>query len=93
MITYKRPHIDEDLLIPTDDEREEYSEDETKTSGIPSRNIRKVIFPKLGLHSNHYYDMIDWETELKTEPPLSPSLTDDEVLHTRKKPLNVPKWP
>ena len=41
----------------------------------------------------NYYLMIDWHTELKTQPPFLTSLSDEEVLHILEEPLNVPKWP
>ena len=37
--------------------------------------------------------MIDWDTELKTEPPFSISLSDEKVLGVLEKPLSVPKCP
>ena len=89
----ERPHIDEDFLIPTDDEAEEDTEVIEKTHDMPSKNIRKVIIPKLKFHATNYHHMIDWDTELKTEPPFLTSLSDEEVLGILEKPLSVPKWP
>ena len=60
---------------------------------MPSKNIRKVILPKLKFHATNYHHMIDWDTELKTEPPFLTSLSDEEVLGILEKPLSVPKWP
>ena len=37
--------------------------------------------------------MIDWDTELKTEPPFLTSLSDEKVLGVLEKPLSVPKLP
>ena len=37
--------------------------------------------------------MIDWDTELKTEPLFLTSLSDEEVLGILEKPLSVSKWP
>ena len=37
--------------------------------------------------------MIDWDTELKIEPPFLTSLSDEEALGILEKPLSVPKWP
>ena len=50
----ERSHIDEDLLIPTDDEAEEDIEAIEKTYDMPSKNIRKVIPPKLKFHTTNY---------------------------------------
>ena len=88
----ERPHIDEDFLIPTNDEAEEDTEVIEKTHDMPSKNIRKVILPKLKFHAMNYH-MIDWDTGLKTEPPFLTSLSDEKVLGILEKPLSVPKWP
>ena len=89
----ERPHFDEDFFIPTDDEAEEDTEAIEKTHDMPSKNIRKVILPKLKFHATNYHHMIDWDTELNTEPPFLTSLSDEEVLGILEKPLSVPKWP
>ena len=89
----ERPDIDKDFLIPTNDEAEEDREAIEKTHDNPSKNIRKVIIPKLKFHATNYHHMIDWDTELKTEPPFLTSLSDEEVLGILEKPLSVPKWP
>ena len=88
-----RPHIDKDFLMPTDDEAEEDTEVIEKTHDMPFKNIRKVILPKLKFYATNYHHMIDWDTELKTEPPFLTSLSDEEVLGILEKPLSVPKWP
>ena len=86
----ERPHIDEDFLIPTDDEAEEDTEAIEKTH---DKNIRKVIIPKLKFHATNYRHMIHWDTELKTEPLFLTSLSDEEVFGILEKPLSVLKWP
>ena len=60
--------LDEDFLIPTDDEVEEDTEAIEKTRDMPSKNIKKVIFSKLKFHATNYHHKIDWDTKLKTEP-------------------------
>ena len=89
----ERPHINEDFLISTDDEAEEDIEVIEKTHNMPSKNIRKIIIPKLKFHATNYHHIIDWDTELKTEPLFLTFLSDEEVLGILKKPLSVPKWP
>ena len=89
----ERPHINEDFLISTDDEAEEDIEVIEKTHNVPSKNIRKIIIPKLKFHATNYHHIIDWDTELKTEPLFLTFLSDEEVLGILKKPLSVPKWP
>ena len=49
----ERSHIDEDLLIPTDEAKEDIEAIE-KTYDMPSKNIRKVIPPKLKFHAMNY---------------------------------------
>ena len=55
----ERSHIDEDFLIPTDDKAKEDTEAIEKTSKMPSKNIRKVIIPKLKFHATNYHHTID----------------------------------
>ena len=75
----EKPHIDEDLLIPTDDEVEKDTEAIEKTHDMFSKNIRKVILPNLKFYATNYHHMIDWDTELKTKPPFLTSLSIEEV--------------
>ena len=72
------PHIDKDFLILTDDEAEENTKAIEKTHDMPSKNIRKVILPKLKFNATNYHHMIDWDTELKTEPPFLTSLSNEK---------------
>ena len=37
--------------------------------------------------------MIEWDYELKTQPPFLTSVSDEEVLCILEEPLNVPKQP
>ena len=85
--------IDEDLFLPTNDEAEEDTETIEKTHDMPSMNIKKVILPKLKFHATNYRHMIDWDTELKTEPPFVTSLSDEKILGILEKSLSVSKWP
>ena len=55
----ERPHIEEDLLIPTNDEAEEDTEVIQKTYDMPSKNFRKIILPKLNFHALNCHNMID----------------------------------
>ena len=81
----ERPHIDEDFFIPTDDKAEEDTEAIEKTHEMPSKSIRKVILPKLKFHTTNYHHMIDWDTELKTDPSFLTSLSNEKVLGILKK--------
>ena len=62
----ERPHIDEDLLIPTYIDAEEDTEAIQKTHDLPFKNIRKAILPKLKFHAMNYHHMINSDTKLKT---------------------------
>ena len=55
----ERLHIDKDFLIPTDDEAEEDTKVIEKTHDMLSKNIRKVILPKLKFDTTNYHHMID----------------------------------
>ena len=88
----KGPTLIKIFFITTDDEAEKDKEPLEKTHDMPSKNIRKVILPKLKFHTANYHHMIDWDTELKTEPPFLTSLSDEEVLGILEKPLSVLKW-
>ena len=66
----------------TDGDKVDEDADATeKSCEKASKNIRKVILPKLKFHATNYYHMIDWDTKLKTQLPLLTSLSDEEVLH------------
>ena len=86
------PHIDEDFFISTDDEAKEDTEAIEKTHNMPFKNIRKVILPELKFHATNYPHRIDWDTELKTDPPFLTFPSDEKVLGILEKPLSVPKW-
>ena len=55
----EKRHIDEDFLVPTDDEAEEDTEAIEKTHGMHSKNIRKVILSKQKFYATNYHHMID----------------------------------
>ena len=65
----ERPNIDEELLIPTDDEVNEDADATKKSRQNGAKTLQKVILPKLKFYATNYYDMIDRDTELKTQPP------------------------
>ena len=61
----------------------------TPSTGRPVRPFRA---PTLLYDADTYHDIIDWEKETLTEPPLTYSLTDDELKHIVEEPLNVPPY-
>ena len=62
-----------------------------KTPG-PIRPIRPFKVPTLLYNADTYHEIIDWEKETLTEPPLTYCLTDDELMHIAEEPLNVPPY-
>ena len=89
----ERFNIDEELLIPTEDKVDEDADATEKSCEKTSKIIKKVILPKLMFHATNYYNMIDWDTELETQPPFLTSQSDEVVLRILEEPLSVPKWP
>ena len=61
---------------------------------VPStgRPVRPFKAPKLLYDADTYHDIIDWEKETLTEPPLTYNLSDDELVHIVEEPLNVPPY-
>ena len=55
-----------------------------KTNNLPSKNIRKIIFPKLKFEAIDYHHVIDWDSELKIEPPFLASLSDEKFYECLK---------
>jgi hypothetical protein len=86
--------VDEELLIRTDDEEnEENSEISNEIPAPISGNVRKVVLPKIKFQAKSYHTMINWETELKSEPPYIAALTNEQLISILDTPLDVPKWP
>ena len=78
--------VDENLVMYTDDEEEE---EENEEEIELDRSFRKVHVPKLKWHT---YPMIDWKKELKTEPPFTSKLTDEQLIQILETTLQVPRW-
>lgn len=49
--------------------------------------------PKLLFKANFYFDMVDWEKEAKSEPPLTQDLSEKELLDVIETPLLLPHYP
>ena len=54
---------------------------------------KKFLPPHLNIEATDYVDMIDWDIEQKTEPPLTMKLSREEIISARKQPLILPKYP
>ena len=86
--------VDEDLLTLTDDESmSDENESFTEDTVSCDKSIRKVHVPDLKFQAHTYHSMIDWQKELRTEPPFISRLSDTELLGILETPLCVPKWP
>ena len=57
---------------------------------VADRSIRQVHIPRLRFQCRSYPKMVDWNKELKTEPPLISRLSDDEVTRILDNPLELP---
>jgi hypothetical protein len=60
-------------------------------SSIP--HPRQFRPPKLLFEANYYFDMVDWEKDAKTEPPLTQDLSEKELLDVIATPLKLPHYP
>ena len=55
----------------------------------PGRHVRSFKVPELLYNATSYHELIDWEKETLTEPPLTYSLTDDMLKKINDEPFNV----
>lgn len=49
--------------------------------------------PRINFSAAHYYEMIDWDNETVTPPPILESFTDDDLLKAIDHPLPISKIP
>ena len=84
---------DDDNEIDDEDEDEAFKLDPFEKKALSSSNIRKFIIPKINFDAQTYAELIDWESAKLTEPPLTSSLTEAEVMSFKESPYNVPKYP
>ena len=49
--------------------------------------------PKINFKATDYPDLIDWENAVFSEPPMTMSLTNEEILGFVNEPLIVPDYP
>ena len=55
--------------------------------------ISTFLLPFFLFKATIYIDLIDWEVEQKTEPPLTMSLSDAVILSALEKPLTLASYP
>jgi hypothetical protein len=58
-----------------------------------SCGVRQFKVPELLFDAADWNDIISWENSTLTEPPLTRSLTDDQILQIKEKPLVIRKYP
>ena len=82
------------------DDDNECSDDETPFTLEPSEKfaienakVRKFKVPKINFLAQSYIELIDWEDTALSEPPLTLSKTNEELLAYKESPLVVPKYP
>ena len=57
------------------------------------RTMRQYIIPEINFEASSYPEMIDWEVSKLSEPPLTLSLSNDEILAFKSTPMAVPNLP
>ena len=60
---------------------------------ITAATVSKYRLPKVNFQAETYVDLIDWEAECLSEPPLTWNKTDEEILSFKETPFAVPKYP
>ena len=59
----------------------------------PQEDVRPFKLPVINFAATHYTELLDWEKELVTEPPLTANLTDSELQDICDQPLQVAAFP
>ena len=99
--------IDNEILALDDrgvdeiDDDSEYSDDDEfplrlqpeESAVITAVTVSKYCLPKVNFQAETYVDLIDWEAECLSEPPLTWNKTDEEILSFKETPFAVPKYP
>ena len=82
------------------DDDNECSDDETPFTlepaekfAIENAKVRKFKVPKINFLAQSYTELIDWENTALSEPPLTLSKTNEELLAYKESPMVVPKYP
>ena len=55
--------------------------------------IRKFVIPKIDFNAPDYPSLFDWKTTKFSEPPLTTSLSNDEIRGLIQNPLKLPSFP
>ena len=59
----------------------------------PSLHPRQFVPPKVQFNAENYFDMIDWDLELSTEPPLTIDMELEGILSAMTTPLKLAPFP
>jgi len=84
--------IDDDNEYSDDDELPLRLEPE-ESAAIAASTVWKYRLPKVNFQAETYVDMIDWEAEYLSEPPLTCNKTEADILSFKETPIVVPKYP
>merc|ERR1712121_276867 len=60
---------------------------------ILNAKIRKYVVPKINFQATSYTQLIDWKNPGITEPPLTLSMMDAELIAFKTTPFDVPHYP
>ena len=60
---------------------------------LTKNNLLIFHFSLYILKALNYFDMIDWESEPCTEPPLTMGLSEETILSALEKPLKLTSYP
>ena len=67
-----------------------FSLDPSEREALEKSSVRKFVIPKINFKAETYPDLIDWEGASFSEPPLTASLSENEVRDLVLNPLIIP---
>ena len=82
-----------------DDNEEDDTEDDgiqldnMEKQAIASSQVRPYVVPRINFEASDYMDLIDWEATQLSEPPLTSSLTNEQLTAIKDSPLQVADYP
>ena len=53
----------------------------------------KFLSPKINVGAESYWQLINWEQEHTTEPPLTMKMSEEEIWKGIEEPIILPKYP
>ena len=59
----------------------------------PDTHPRKFVPPEVNFDAQNYFDLIDWNSLVSTEPPLTMDLSLDDILRIIGEPIILPDYP